>query len=451
MKVLIVHLSGSKRGRTEVFGEESIRVGTDPDSQLRFDPLLDKSTSPFHAQIECRDGEYLLKDLVKGTFVNNQQVEEKGLQDGDLIEFGLGGPKVRFRMKPEKGDIRKPFREMVADSLAIAREQRAGGLITASIFLKEFVWEVLTQSSLRFRVALALVFLLSLIAVPSLFTSRKLEEKMEYQAKRLETLEAKGIAAEKIIKDFSGGVCLIQGSYYFGEEVPETGVPLITYDYTGTGFLVSSDGKVLTNRHIAQPWWRMPGRHAPAELGFTPKFLEFRAFFPGVEEPFRMEVERVSDTADLALARLDTRGVELPVLEFDFRDIAVGEPVVVIGYPAGISAILARMEKAVVDELVYSRKLGFLELASELSRRSLVRPLSTQGHVSDMLEDRLVFDAQTTIGGSGGPIFDRAGKVIGVTYGIFTGFTGSNFAIPSRFAKELLEVPTEKVSLGTEK
>ena len=113
MKVLIVHLSGSKRGRTEVFGEERIRVGTDPDSQLRFDPLLDRSTSPFHAQIEWRDGEYLLKDLVKGTFVNNQQVEEKGLQDGDLIEFGLGG----HRGSPEWTDYRT----------AVARVSRGGG------------------------------------------------------------------------------------------------------------------------------------------------------------------------------------------------------------------------------------------------------------------------------------------------------------------------------------
>ncbi|OHB38833.1 MAG: hypothetical protein A2060_08170 [Planctomycetes bacterium GWA2_50_13] len=124
---------------------------------------------------------------------------------------------------------------------------------------------------------------------------------------------------------------------------------------------------------------------------------------------------------------------------------------VVIGYPAGVSAILARVEKSVMDELVYGLGLDFLGLADELSRRHLIRPLATQGHITDVLEDRVVFDAQTTIGGSGGPIIDRNGKVIAITYGVFTGFTGSNFAIPAKHVAEILETPAKaKVDEQTE-
>lgn len=449
MKIVAVHISGSKRGKTEVFRVERLKIGTDPASELCFDPSVDRTTAPLHAEIELRDCDYLLRSRRADTMLNGKPVEEAVLRDGDMVEFGAGGPKVRFRIRSEEVDVCKPFREMLEDSVAIAREEHRGGLVTASTFFKELVWEALTQSSLRFRIGLALGALLALfLGVSAIYSSisqlqleKEVEHRLQEATERIATLEAKGVMAEKIIKDFSGGVCLIQGTYSFKGDVGR-GMYGMPYEYTGTGFLISADGKILTNKHIAVPWWRLPGRFGPVELGFSPEFLEFRAFFPGVEQPFPLEVEKVSDEVDLAIVSFDAKGVKLPVLELETsREIVVGEPVVVIGYPAGISAILARIEKPVMDELVYSRGLGFLELAEELSRRRLIRPLATQGHITDLLEDRVVFDAQTTIGGSGGPIFDHNGKVIAITYGIFTGFTGSNFAIPAKEAAELLEKP----------
>ena len=48
------------------------------------------------------------KESAKGTFVNNRLVKEISLKDGDLIEFGAGGPKVRFRIKTDEIEVYKP-------------------------------------------------------------------------------------------------------------------------------------------------------------------------------------------------------------------------------------------------------------------------------------------------------------------------------------------------------
>ena len=84
------------------------------------------------------------------------------------------------------------------------------------------------------------------------------------------------------------------------------------------------------------------------------------------------------------------------------------------------------------------------QVLGELAKRNLIRPLITQGHIGDVLPDKIVFDAQTTSGGSGGPLFNREGKVIGVTYAVLKGFGGSNFGIPIRFIEPLLDDPTTR-------
>ncbi|MFQ5957474.1 MAG: FHA domain-containing protein, partial [Candidatus Brocadiales bacterium] len=231
MRIVVVHISGSKRGRTEVFSAERLKIGTDPVNDLCFDPTVDRNTAPFHAEIELKDCDYLFRNKAVNTFVNGQEVAEVILRDGDMVEFGEGGPKVRFRLKGEEGDVCKPFREMLEDSVAIAREEHKGGLVTASTFFKELVWEALTQSSLRFRIGLAFgVFLVLFLTISGLYSSvsqrqleKEVEQRLQEAAERIETLEAKGVVAERIIRDFTGGVCLIQGTYGFGEDI-EKGV-----------------------------------------------------------------------------------------------------------------------------------------------------------------------------------------------------------------------------------
>lgn len=79
------------------------------------------------------------------------------------------------------------------------------------------------------------------------------------------------------------------------------------------------------------------------------------------------------------------------------------------------------------------------KITGELLRRKLIRPLVTQGHIGDVLADKIVYDAQTTSGGSGGPLINRDGEVIGVTFAVVQGFGGSNFGVPIRYAQPLLK------------
>ena len=128
MRVTFVHLSGSKRGRAETLDLDRIRIGSDPGNEIAFDPAADAPVRPFHAAIQFANCEFILTDLrgSGGTFVNDRQVEEVILQDGDVLEFGLGGPKVRFRVRPEERAACLPFRDILDDSKALARATYRG-------------------------------------------------------------------------------------------------------------------------------------------------------------------------------------------------------------------------------------------------------------------------------------------------------------------------------------
>jgi S1-C subfamily serine protease len=210
-------------------------------------------------------------------------------------------------------------------------------------------------------------------------------------------------------------------------------------EYTGTGFLVSHDGLILTNHHIAEPWWEIETTpYVQRESSIKPRFIVFRAFFPGIKEPFPLKVEKISNEVDVALLRIDTRGEKIPVLELDDSGITalIGEPIILLGYPAGINAIFAKTDPDITRQLF---NLPFIPLVQELSNWGLIRPLSTQGHLSDAMHNRLVYDAETTSGGSGGPIINKKGKVIGINYGIFPGFRGSNMGVPISYGLDLIK------------
>ena len=69
-----------------------------------------------------------------------------------MIEFGAGGPKVRFRTKTDNADVCKPCTKIVEDSLGIASTLHRGGITTATAFFKQLLWEAFTQTSRTFKI-----------------------------------------------------------------------------------------------------------------------------------------------------------------------------------------------------------------------------------------------------------------------------------------------------------
>ena len=107
------------------------------------------------------------------------------------------------------------------------------------------------------------------------------------------------------------------------------------------------------------------------------------------------------------------------------------------GYPTGIEGILARSGADVTQKIADGNQ-DVNRIMSQLASQRLIRPTTTQGHIGDVLEDKIVYDAATTSGGSGGPLFNRSGKVIGINFAVLRDFGGSNLAVPAKYAKDLL-------------
>ncbi len=216
--------------------------------------------------------------------------------------------------------------------------------------------------------------------------------------------------------------------------------PEVKADIFGTGFLAGSDGRVVTNHHVAEPWWKDEQIGNLTLQGFQPEISTIRAYFPGDARAFHGEIQQISSDIDLATMRFDLQDLKRPLLALDSTKGAAvpGEPIVLMGYATGLDAILARADEDTAQKITEGNGGDVSQILQELAKRNLIRPLITQGHIGDILPDKIVFDAQTTSGGSGGPLFNQQGKVIGVTYAVLRGFGGSNFGIPIRFSQPLL-------------
>ena len=223
-------------------------------------------------------------------------------------------------------------------------------------------------------------------------------------------------------------------------ETDGTGPPL-QFDFFGTGFLVANDGRLLTNHHVAEPWWSDEKLKELLDRGAEGFAASYTAYFPGTSQGIAAKLDRISGHADLATLKLQTSAPpQAALLELDDRSEAsvTGDPVVLIGYPTGIEGILARAGSDITQKVAENAH-DVTQVVSQLAAQHFIRPTTTQGHIGDVLNDKIVYDAATTVGGSGGPLFNRDGKVIGVNFAILNDFGGSNLAVPVRYADELVK------------
>jgi hypothetical protein len=115
-----------------------------------------------------------------------------------------------------------------------------------------------------------------------------------------------------------------------------------------------------------------------------------------------------------------------------------GDEVILLGYPTGVRALLARAGEKFVQDLGKRPGIDFWSVAKELAKAGRIQPLASRGIVGQVTNEAVVYDAETTQGGSGGPVLALSGEVIAINTAILPEFGGSNLGIPVRHAVELL-------------
>jgi DNA-binding response OmpR family regulator len=293
-----------------------------------------------------------------------------------------------------------------------------------------------------------------------------LDSRLKQTDSRIGKLENESRIAQEIVRDYSNSVCLIYAIVGFHDRksgarlnfsgIDANGNPLaddrgkvivtteggtrpVYLHVFGSGFLIDTAGHILTNHHVLQPWWHN-AEAIPVPIDtFEPTIVSMWAYFPGSENPLLMRVRSLSEDFDLGVASVDLPENHPRPVTIDQQAAISGSPVVLIGYPTGVEGILARLDEPTLKRIAQAVGNNTEGLVQELARRKLIRPLVTQGHLGVVSPDRLVYDAQTTSGGSGGPVFNASGKVIGVNFAILSGFSGSNFAVPISRAAMVVE------------
>jgi len=161
-------------------------------------------------------------------------------------------------------------------------------------------------------------------------------------------------------------------------------------------------------------------------------------FFPGSMTPVSLTPGAVSSTSDLAVLRIEDKAAVrgLAVLPLAKGNALPGQLVTVIGYPMGIAGMVAKSPSGIYQRLAYRH--NDITAASELAALSLIRPSTTCGHLGDVVGDKLIYDAPTAHGGSGGPVFNSNAEVMGVNSAFIDGFSGGSLGFSVEALRPLI-------------
>ena len=170
----------------------------------------------------------------------------------------------------------------------------------------------------------------------------------------------------------------------------------------GTGFVVSSDGLVVTNRHVVSQ-----ACSAASALSITAQDAFGNAY--------QLELESIDPIEDIAILKIVNPGDDIsPVLLGDSGDLLLGEEVVAIGN------VLGQLNNTVTRGIV-----------SGLDRTIETQLIDECTNASIIADGLIQTDAAINRGNSGGPLFDASGQLVGMnTFGT-TEAQNVGFAIPA--------------------
>jgi len=173
---------------------------------------------------------------------------------------------------------------------------------------------------------------------------------------------------------------------------------------SGSGVVVSSDGRVLTNYHVVDD----------SDVSYSVIALDGTTY-----EVAEIEADRLHDIALLTLSVSDGGpSINLPMAQLgDSDQLQVGQHVIAIGNA------LATYSNTVTTGII-----------SALNRTIAADSIDGDNGLTNLIQT----DASIHPGNSGGPLVNLQGEVIGITTAVATGLDGIGFAIPSNDIVPLL-------------
>jgi S1-C subfamily serine protease len=216
------------------------------------------------------------------------------------------------------------------------------------------------------------------------------------------------------------------------------------------GPLVDQNGNVLLDANklpvIVQP----PHDWVPADTkqsgpkglrnAFEGRMDELQVAFPNNTRRLPAQIASISDEHDVALIKVSSPQ-DLPVVEMNdnYGTVALGDPVVVMGYP-GVSSM--KVER--IGQKLYG--------LNDIQVREVPEPTLSVGNIGKIVRTsgenqyaqfgdsyQLTINS-TGAGNSGGPMFDSQGKAIGIYSWGAKADVQISFAVPIKYAMELMTV-----------
>lgn len=170
---------------------------------------------------------------------------------------------------------------------------------------------------------------------------------------------------------------------------------------SGTGFIITNDGLILTNKHVV----------SDSNAAYTVVLSDGKTY--------DAKIQSVDPFQDLAVIKIDAKN--LPVVELgDSDQLAVGQWVVAVGNALG------RFDNSVTVGVV-SAKNRKIEATDQ------------NGTSGETLDGMLQTDAAINSGNSGGPLVNLKGQVVGINTAVASNAQSIGFAIPINDAKTAIE------------